>query len=479
MGTYFAQALTVSGDPEAVSDFARRCLTKGEDGAWCGLEPERIIPVPRTLPGVSISTLFGRDIEVGVEALTGRTPLRIIEGIEISAPSVLDQPECRKRRIKTHEQLLNWLEKKHPEVIAAGRAAIESHAATGYWDRESWAFDHWGGAHYLTDLAAEQEQTGRLVLRFTTKDMPISPLVRHLGCAFPALEFRLAGIDGDYEFPFVVTVKDSMYRERKVKETQKFVNEIGGPQPDPIMYDRSSEKIHRLWVWMPHHLLARSRLRRHIKDYPVFSPPVPGFSYSMSAEQAAINFEYFLSKRIERKRNLVRFFRKFGIDLNSTDQSLDDIDHWIRKYGPYLPPIVFDRSFEGRFPEWTGARLGYNVILDLGTFLGDVIIDRNAGFAWEIFDGVRASRQRDSLDFQSIVIRSQRRSDRGRIDPISDVYNACIFRRLAVEPRESGAPRLPRDLEATYRRTASLIVATAPDVVARPGQSFAYLRSVR
>lgn len=368
MGVYYSQALTASGDADALAEFASQCLVVDAGGAIVGLELGGVLRDPdRKDPGLP-------DDDV------------------------------------------------------------------------------------LDDFAAETVDGGKIVLRFTTKGAPVTVLIKGMGRAFPALDFRLAGIDDGYETPFVIAVKGEAYSERIVRETRALTDEIMGPRRDPTRFAVAGTTIYPLRVWLPHHLLARGVLRRRIADYPDYRPPTLGLAYLMSTEQAHANLEHFLATRLERRENLRRFLKTFGVDLDGSDAGLGRLNRWIARYGAYLPARVHDQSFEAHMPPWIGPRLGFNAIFDLGTFLGDVVIERNPGFRWGLFLSVRPSRQRDDPGFQRLSVLPPAKGRQRSVGSIEAVDHACRMLDHAIEFEGAG---LTRKQKKTFRSAASRIVHSA------------------
>jgi hypothetical protein len=140
----------------------------------------------------------------------------------------------------------------------------------------------------------------------------------------------------------------------------------------------------------PKFWLKHMRARRAIKGYPLYDVPHKQAEAALSESQAQENFDYFMKVRLDR----LAFFQKWLLDNFGVTASLDGagvraVSRWVDDYGGGL--IRDDRypwrSFDSYQPPWEGEYAGYNVMIDIGIFLGEYLISKRPRLHWEIYRG--------------------------------------------------------------------------------------------
>jgi hypothetical protein len=70
-------------------------------------------------------------------------------------------------------------------------------------------------------------------------------------------------------------------------------------------------------------------------------------------------------------------------------------------------------------------RLGQNVIFDLATFIGEVVIEKNRGFNWEVYRDVPSGLRKGNPFYQGLAIRCPNLKARWRIWPFDRLHEVC------------------------------------------------------
>ena len=204
------------------------------------------------------------------------------------------------------------------------------------------------------------------------------------------MTFRLAALDDMVEFPYVATCADGAFSEAYVELTEAFVIEVEGQPREPWPEWTQPSVIQ---PWPATHIRYWFAERRHesLPGYPVYEPVFPGFPATLTDEQADANFERFMSTRAQRIDQLRGFLGRFHVTLETSDAGLRKLDRWIARYGAFLTVReTGGTSFDIFLPAWRDERLGQNVIFDLATFIGEVVIERNPDVPWTAQGGCSA-----------------------------------------------------------------------------------------
>ncbi len=453
MGIYFSQTFTVSGPQEDFARFLDQCLKKDEANHPISIDFEKIAPIPEGLPDGSSSGPLGLDVDLGVETINREPRPRLLEGVSYPRPSVLASVQAKKWELTNYDRLLQWVQKNRPSALAIGQAAIRAHAELGSWTRQEWQFDNWGES-VLEDFAIESLSDSAITIRFYTKGLPIGPIMRRMGQRFPSLDFRLAALDDGCDFPYVATSSRGEFAEEYAEATDEFVKEVEG-RPREIDAFYTTPSVIQPWPMTNIRFWAAERkVTKALADYPVYEPPFVGLCSTLSSAQAQANFEKFMNTRGSRIERLRSFLEKFNVALETSDAGLRRLDRWIAKYGAFLSVRESGSSFLTHIPAWRNSRLGQNVIFDLATFLGEVMIQRNPGFDWELYRQVPSGLRKGSELHQALVIRGPNPDAPWRIWPFRRVPEACRALReksfMWQKPRRTISPPEAVDKFASY-----------------------------
>jgi hypothetical protein len=138
-------------------------------------------------------------------------------------------------------------------------------------------------------------------------------------------------------------------------------------------------------------------------DYQVFDPRVWGPWRDLPRKEARTAFNKAMAEKEERKAQLRLLLEYHGRSLETTDESIDELERW------YRAEVQPDPDKPGRMINWW-----YGVAFDIGLFLGDVMIERAPNLEWELYTGGKTFPY-----FQRPVIKGFTRSPipRERVDP--------------------------------------------------------------
>jgi hypothetical protein len=140
----------------------------------------------------------------------------------------------------------------------------------------------------------------------------------------------------------------------------------------------------------PKFWLKHMRARRAIKGYPLYDVPHKQAEAELPESQAQENFDYFMKVRLDR----LAFFQKWLLDNFGVKASLDGdgvraVGQWVDDYSggligdePHAMGIFADYQ-----PRWEEEYAGYNVMIDIGIFLGEYLISKRPRLHWSIYQG--------------------------------------------------------------------------------------------
>lgn len=110
-------------------------------------------------------------------------------------------------------------------------------------------------------------------------------------------------------------------------------------------------------------------------DYEPFDPGIHGPLHEVPRREARAAFGRLMAAKGARIEALRQLLKRNGVDLDTNDDALQDLNDWFRR------EVEPDPSNDGRLrPIW------YSVVNDLGLFLGEVIIGRSSNVHWTFFD---------------------------------------------------------------------------------------------
>jgi hypothetical protein len=149
-----------------------------------------------------------------------------------------------------------------------------------------------------------------------------------------------------------------------------------------------------------------------------------------------------------------RLSQKFHVILETSDTGLRKLDRWIARYGAFLAVReTGGRSFDTFVPAWRDERLGQNVIFDLATFIGEVVIERNPALYWEVYRAVPIGARKSTPHYQALAIRGPDPRMPRRIWPLH-ISEVCSWLRersfMWQKPSSIVTPKESMTKAATY-----------------------------
>ena len=139
------------------------------------------------------------------------------------------------------------------------------------------------------------------------------------------------------------------------------------------------------WLW-PKFLRARLAMR----DYPYYDAPNKQAEAELSEAKVQENFAYFMRVRLDRLAHFQRWLhRRFGVRASLDGDGVRAVSAWVDAYGGGLigEGAPGEHPFSCYQPPWRGKFVGYNVMLDIGIFLGEYLIAKQPKLHWAIYRG--------------------------------------------------------------------------------------------
>lgn len=140
----------------------------------------------------------------------------------------------------------------------------------------------------------------------------------------------------------------------------------------------------RYWI---KHLVARRALR----DYPLYDVPHKRLEREMTEAEAQENFDYFMSVRDSRLTYFTDWMRRrFSIKATLDGDGIIAVSDWADEYAGGLIRTDSHISLDvwaSYNPIWREAYAGFNVMTDIGIFLGEYLIAKRPRLAWEVYRG--------------------------------------------------------------------------------------------
>ena len=134
------------------------------------------------------------------------------------------------------------------------------------------------------------------------------------------------------------------------------------------------------------------KVRRAIGEYPLYDVPNKREERTLAEARVQANFDYFMQVRLDRLAFFRNWLREwFGVKATLNGDGLLALNAWINAYGGGL---IGDQPntmtiFETYEPAWVGEYAGYNVMIDIGIFIGEYLIAKRPQLHWEIYRGHR------------------------------------------------------------------------------------------
>lgn len=102
------------------------------------------------------------------------------------------------------------------------------------------------------------------------------------------------------------------------------------------------------------------------------------------------NFQYFMRVRLERLAFFQKWLeRNFKVEATINGDGIIAVNQWVEGYGGALVPDIVDylNVFASYQPRWEGNYIGFNIMIDIGIFLGEYLSSKRAQLYWDIYRG--------------------------------------------------------------------------------------------
>src|SRR5580704_1000655 len=140
----------------------------------------------------------------------------------------------------------------------------------------------------------------------------------------------------------------------------------------------------------PTSIIKFMKVGRAIANYPLYDVPNKQEERTLDEPRVQENFDYFVRVRLDRLAFFQKWLReRFGVNATLDGNGLLALNAWVNAYGGGLigdePGVM--TIFETYQPAWVGEYAGYNVMVDVGIFIGEYLIAKRPQLCWEIYRG--------------------------------------------------------------------------------------------
>jgi hypothetical protein len=233
-----------------------------------------------------------------------------------------------------------------------------------------------------------------------------------------------------------------------------------------------------MFSWLrrdPDHLVQhRRRLFDALADYPVYAPPYrQGPNHAIGAQsvnddasrksfadfltRGQENFAYFLRNQEGRISSLRAFLNKFEVKLDTDDAGISVASAWCPVNCGALVANLRKDSTRQEFLQmsvpWIEAQRGFNVIFDLGIFIGECVIERNRGLKWKYRPAVSHDGSTSLSGYEIEGVGNVQR--RVFFDPMVRMYGICLQAENDLRLRQVGRLVKAETLARTVRDYAT------------------------
>lgn len=141
----------------------------------------------------------------------------------------------------------------------------------------------------------------------------------------------------------------------------------------------------------PRYWIKHAVARRALRGYPLYDVPHKRLEREMTEAEAQENFDYFMSAWDSRLAYFKDWLRRiFSVKATLDGDGITAVSDWADEYAGGLIrndshiPLEVWASYD---PIWREAYAGFNVMTDIGIFLGEYLIAKRPRLAWEIYRG--------------------------------------------------------------------------------------------
>jgi hypothetical protein len=184
-------------------------------------------------------------------------------------------------------------------------------------------------------------------------------------------------------------------------------------------------------------MLRELRVKRAIRDYPLYDPPHKVEERLLSREQALENFEYFMRHKEERVAYFHNWIAEwFGYPVDTVN--LSSLIEWTPKYAALLMPRKTENEWlEGKEAyytykdDWCGDLRTMNAVFDFGTAYAEYILTRHPtsywGFESKLLSTAELKRRGLSAELIDTVRERQIAIRAMKNDSLSGFWRPCLI----------------------------------------------------
>jgi hypothetical protein len=141
----------------------------------------------------------------------------------------------------------------------------------------------------------------------------------------------------------------------------------------------------------PRYWIKHAVARRALRGYPLYDVPHKRLEREMTEAEAQENFDYFMSVRDSRLAYFTDWMRRnFSVKATLDGDGITAVSHWADEYAGGLvrnDSHIHLEVWSSYVPIWREAYAGFNVMIDIGIFIGEYLIAKHPRLAWEIYRG--------------------------------------------------------------------------------------------
>lgn len=262
-----------------------------------------------------------------------------------------------------------------------------------------WRLEHWSVDEVEENIKAEKRTPTELIFQFGTRGTPPETIYRELARRHPEVKFVANFAEGANELAHHFSAWRGAIEtwEREATEAD-WDAATGETQEQRDQIDAAADawrKQHplpppRRPIVNPRFWLRHWRVRRALRTYPLYDVPHKQEEETLDESGVQDNFNYFMRVRHERLAFFQNWLRTgFGVHASLNGDGLVALNKWVNAYGGGLIGDEFKRMtiFATYAPAWVGAYAGYNVMIDIGIFVGEYLIAKRPRLHWDIFRG--------------------------------------------------------------------------------------------
>lgn len=207
---------------------------------------------------------------------------------------------------------------------------------------------------------------------------------------------------------------------------------IHTPEPNP----RAKYRSDNILVVLAHRTIGNaSKLRKMLRNYPIYALPHPQKCATLSATQALANFDFFMKEKNKRTSLIVDILAQFDITADPgkpNRHSMMALDGWAYQQWPAIYKRKIFLSCRQDFLQRGKNAMIRSFLFDMSLFLGECYLGVDPDAAW-MLDNADLSRTIESATFNRIVLRLPPRDDQIKDDQTGECQSENVNNLLCME----------------------------------------------